>query len=191
MGRLTGPLPTLRTDRLLLEPVGPSHLPSLVELNSDPAVMEFILGRGATPAETEEEWARRLGSQTDPDRGLGYWAGVVDGSFVGWWSASSFRSDPSIAGIGYRLGRAWWGRGLATEGARAMVEQAFSVAGIERVVASTMAVNTRSRHVLEKVGLVHVDTTYEEWADPLPGAELGEVIYQITRDRRGGAGHRT
>lgn len=162
-----------------LEPVSDVHLHDMVTLNSDVEVMEFLLGRPATREETEAEWERRLTRQSDPERGLGYWAGSVDGEFVGWWSASSFAGVPAQAGLGYRLRRDAWGKGLAIGGARAMVAQAFSVPGVERVVASTMAVNTRSRRVLEKVGLKHVATQHREWADPLPGADQGEVIYAL------------
>lgn len=177
MGRLN-----LRTERLRLEPVYDAHLPLLVELNADPEVMRFILGRAATPDETSAEWVRRRGEQSDPARGLGYWVGLVDDDFVGWWSASAFAADPTRSGTGYRLVRSAWGRGLATEGARAMVDYAFTVPGVERVVASTMAVNTGSRRVLEKAGLAHVDTSYVTWRDPLPGAEQGEVTYELDRD---------
>lgn len=172
---------SLRTERLRLEPVGDAHLPLLVELNADPEVMGFILGRAASPQETAAEWSQRRDHQSDAARGLGYWVGFVDDAFVGWWSASSFAADPSRSGTGYRLGRAAWGQGLATEGARAMVLQAFVAPSVERVVASTMAVNTASRRVLEKAGLVHVDTSYDEWRDPLPGADQGEVVYELTR----------
>jgi RimJ/RimL family protein N-acetyltransferase len=176
--------PTLHTDRLRLEPAGEEHLPLFVELNADPEVMRFLIGRAATPEETYAEWARRLGPQSDADRGLGYWAGFegTDERFVGWWSASSFVHDPGQAGLGYRLRRDMWGRGLATEGCRAMVAHAFSIPGIERVVAGTMAVNTRSRRVMEKLGMVHVRSWHEEFDDPLPGTELGEVGYELTRD---------
>lgn len=176
MGRLT-----LRTERLDLEPVTDDHLPLLVELNSDPEVMAFILGRAATPEETYAEWRRRLDRQSDPARGLGYWAGFEDGTFVGWWSASSFAGHRELAGVGYRLRRVAWGRGLATEGARRMVDQAFTDPAVERVVASTMAVNAGSRRVLEKVGFAHTDTWKAEWDDPIPGSEQGEVGYTISR----------
>jgi RimJ/RimL family protein N-acetyltransferase len=176
--------PDLHTDRLTLEPVADEHLPLLVELNSDPEVMRFLTGRAATPEETYAEWDRRRTDQTDDRRGLGYWVGFDDASFVGWWSASSFVAEPPRAGLGYRLRRAAWGRGLATEGCRAVVDHAFTVPRIEVVVASTMAVNTASRRVLEKLGMVHVATWHEEWDDPLPGSELGEVGYELTRAGR-------
>jgi RimJ/RimL family protein N-acetyltransferase len=172
----------LATPRLRLEPVSDEHLPLLVELNSDPEVMRFILGRAATPVETADEWQRRRELQSDLDRGLGHWVGFCDGDFVGWWSASAFTVDAAQAGLGYRLVRAAWGRGLATEGARCMVEQAFACAGVERVVASTMAVNTASRAVLTKAGLRQVHTWVGDWEDPIPGWEQGEVGYELTRD---------
>jgi RimJ/RimL family protein N-acetyltransferase len=173
------PQPTLTTARLRLRPATAADLPLMVDLNRDPAVMANILGRPATPAETEKEWAERLTLRTDPERGLGYWTGYEEDDFVGWWGASSFAADRSVSSIGYRLCRAAWGRGLATEGAVAMVAQAQSAPGVTRVVASTMAVNAVSRRVLEKAGLVHVETTVREWDDPIAGWERGEAGYEL------------
>lgn len=175
-------LPTLHGDRLRLEPVADEHLGLLVGLNADPVVMRHIRGRAATPAETHAEWEQRRGPQSDHARGLGYWVGFVDGGFVGWWSASSFATDPSTSGIGYRLPRAAWGAGLATEGARLMVDQAFTVPEVRRVVASTMAVNAGSRAVLAKAGLRHTDSWVREWEEPVPGWEHGEVLYELSRE---------
>lgn len=62
-----------------------------------------------------------------------------------------------------------------------MVTQALSAPGVTRVVASTMAVNHTSRHVLQKVGLVHVITHVQEWDDPIPGWERGEAEYELIR----------
>ena len=107
--------------------------------------------------------------------------GAFDGTFVGWWSASSFEGRPELSGVGYRLRRQAWGRGLATEGARRMVDQAFAVPEVEQVVASTMAVNTGSRRVLEKVRFRHTDSWHESWDDPITGSEHGEVGYAISR----------
>jgi len=174
-------LPPLTTDRLRLEPVGEHHLPLLVELNADPRVMRFVAGHAVPAEETAAEWDARLGARTDATRGLGYWAGFAHDRFAGWWGASAYAGDPAVAVLGYRLRRAAWGAGLATEGARAMVTRAFGAAGVERVAASTMAVNTGSRNVLAKVGLRHVRTWVQEWEDPIPGWEEGEVGYELTR----------
>jgi RimJ/RimL family protein N-acetyltransferase len=175
-------LPELRTARLRLRPVADRDLPWLVELNADPEVMRFLRPRPATPDETAAEWRQRLDHQSDPARGLGYWLGLVDGTAVGWWSASSFEPDPTLAGLGYRLARAAWGQGLASEGARAMVGQAFACPDVGRVVASTMAANEASRAVLTKAGLRHTRSWTQEWADPVPGSEHGEVGYELSRE---------
>jgi RimJ/RimL family protein N-acetyltransferase len=164
-----------------LLPAGHEHLELFAALNADPEVMRFLLGRPATRAEVEAEWAERLGVRTDVGRGLGYWVGFEGDVFVGWWSASSYAPDPSVSGVGYRLVRSAWGRGLATEGARAMVAHAFTVPGLDRIFASTMAVNEPSRRVLAKVGFRHTDTFVGEWADPIAGWEQGEVVYELTR----------
>lgn len=81
-------LAAIRTDRLKLEPLTAGHLPLLVELNSDPEVMRFVLGRAATPEETAAEWKQRLVRQCDPARGLGYWAGIE-------WAVASTTPDTS------------------------------------------------------------------------------------------------
>lgn len=174
-------LPTLCTERLLLRPVTHDDLGTLVALNSDPEVMRFLLGRAATPVETAEEWDRRLTRQSDPSRGLGYWLGLEGDDVAGWWSASSFEGRPELSGIGYRLRRSSWGRGLASEGARAMVRQAFSDPAVQRVLASTMGVNVGSRRVLEKIGLAHTSTWTYDGRDGIPGHEHGDVGYELTR----------
>jgi RimJ/RimL family protein N-acetyltransferase len=167
-------LPHLRTDRLILEPVGPVHMPFLTDLNADPEVTRHLGPRPFSVAETQAEWSRRLGDWSDISRGLGYWAGSVDGEPVGWWSAGSVAADLSVSVIGYRLTRSAWGRGLATEGAIAMVEQAFAAPTVERVLASTAHANSGSRRVLEKLGMTPGDAP-SEW--PV----VGMVSYVLSR----------
>jgi len=176
-------LPGLSTERLELRPVEEADLGLLIELNADPAVMAYIRGRAATADETRAEWSQRLTHQSDPSRGLGYWLGFEAGDFVGWWSASWFAPLHDLSGIGYRLRAGSSGRGLATEGARAMIGQAFADAGIDRVFASTMAVNAGSRRVLEKLSMTHTSTWMYESEDPIPipGTEHGEVGYELSR----------
>ncbi|WP_156411720.1 GNAT family N-acetyltransferase [Nocardioides sp. Soil805] len=174
-------LPTLTTERLVLRPVTVDDLDLMGELNGDPAVMTFIRGRPATSDETADEWRQRLQRQSDPARGLGYWAGFEGPSFVGWWSASSFEGRSDVSGVGYRLTSESWGRGLATEGARMMVHQAFACDEVERVLASTMAANAGSRRVLEKLGMTHTSSWAAEGKERVPGWEEGEVGYEFGR----------
>ena len=116
------------------------------------------------------------GSETD------VWAAHerATGAFVGWFMLRA-HEDSSTAVLGYRLRRAYWGYGYATEGVRALVEAGLGSLGFRRVRGETMAVNTASRRVMEKAGLRHVATYHVDWPDALPGSEHGEVVYEIGR----------
>ncbi|WP_197680060.1 GNAT family N-acetyltransferase [Microlunatus soli] len=68
------------------------------------------------------------------------------------------------------------------EAAGAALRSAFDDHGAACVVATTMAVNRRSRGILETLGFRHTRTVHLDWESPLPGAESGEVIYERERD---------
>src|SRR5439155_17559031 len=87
------------------------------------------------------------------------------------------------AELGYRLRFSAWGKGFATEGARALIHKAFTELPLDRVWAETMAVNTPSRRVMERAGLRHVRTYLLAFDDPIPGTEQGEVEYELWRDQ--------
>ncbi|MEU7612703.1 GNAT family N-acetyltransferase [Micromonospora sp. NPDC049204] len=174
-----GDLP--RTGRLWFRRLTMADVDLLVELDSDPEVMRFLSGGVATPLATvRDEQLPRLLGQYERHPGLGRWAALdrESGDFLGW-----FALDPSADGteaeLGYRLRRSTWGRGLATEGSRALVRYAFDTVGVRRVWAETMAVNERSRRVLAKAGLRYVRTFHLQWDDPIPGTEQGEVEYEL------------
>lgn len=114
---------------------------------------------------------------------FGRWiAEGVEGEFLGWFSlAGSEQEMPITLELGYRLRRQFWGLGLATEGARLVIGFAFSHPMVERVVATTMFINERSRRVMEKCGMRHSKTFFLAFKNPLPGTEHGEVSYEITR----------
>jgi RimJ/RimL family protein N-acetyltransferase len=169
--------PTLRTARLTLEPLAETDLPHLVAMNGDPEVMRFITGRPSTPQEVADELPGLLGEEG----GMGLWSGYDAGSFVGVWFLSADPDDPRAGELGWRLPRSAWGRGLAVEGARALVTHGFETVDLERLWAETMAVNSRSRRVMERLGMHHAWTEVREWDDPLPGSEQGEVVYELTR----------
>ncbi|CAN5677168.1 GNAT family N-acetyltransferase [soil metagenome] len=179
--------PTLHTDRLVLVPLTFAHTDLLVELDSDADVLRFITGRALSRAEVVDTW---MPVRTRPEadaRGLGYWVGYAGSpdpeSFLGWWCLGTEGPDPDSPELGYRLRRTAWGSGYATEGSRALLAHAFTTVGVPRVWAQTMAVNTVSRRVMEKLGLRVTRTYVGEWGDPLPGWEQGEVEYEITADQ--------
>jgi RimJ/RimL family protein N-acetyltransferase len=176
--------PVLTTERLTLTPLAESDLPHLVALNGDPEVMRYITGRAMTPDEVAAELPSLLDSE-----GLRLWSGYdADGSFAGVWFLSADPDDPDAGELGWRLPRSAWGRGLAVEGARALVGHGFATLGLGRLWAETMGVNTRSRRVMERLGMRHVGTRVGEWDEPIPGWEQGEVVYELTREQHLGEG---
>ncbi|MER7440404.1 GNAT family N-acetyltransferase [Micromonospora avicenniae] len=179
------PQATLHTARIRLVPLADEHLEHEVELDADPEVMRY-LGPARTRAEVESAHHLRLAAaQRVP--GLGFWAGFVDGDFVGWWILEPpERADQGpVAGqaeLGYRLLRRYWRRGLASEGARELIRHGFEDLGLTRIFAETMAVNEASRATMASVGLRYVRTFHLDFGHPLPGTELGEVEYALTRE---------
>jgi RimJ/RimL family protein N-acetyltransferase len=170
---------SFETARLSLSLVRETDRENLVALERDPEVMRFLNGGRPTPHDGADEGAGFLtprGGESD------IWAAVEmrSGALVGWFSLRRVREG--VGELGYRLRRDAWGRGLATEGATALVAMGFADKDFVRIVATTMAIHTASRQVMEKAGLAYVGAVYPHWRDPLPGSERGEVKYGITRD---------
>ncbi|RLP95242.1 N-acetyltransferase [Micromonospora sp. BL4] len=169
------------TDRLRLRRLTMGDVDALVELDSDPEVMRFLTGGVATPlAAVRDVHLPKQLARYDRHPGLGRWAALdrESGVFLGWFALDP-SEDGAEAELGYRLRRSAWGRGLATEGSRALVRYAFDVVGVRRVWAETMTVNDRSRRVMTKAGLRYVRTFHLQWDDPIPGTEHGEVEYEL------------
>ncbi|MFF0340981.1 GNAT family N-acetyltransferase [Kribbella sp. NPDC004875] len=171
----------LETERLRLRRFGTGDVELLVLLDSDPAVMRFLTGQPTPRAEIERVILPGILQVYAEHPGLGTFAAEekVGGAFVGWFGMQP-TDDPATVGVGYRLVRAAWGKGYATEGTKALIAHAFAL-GMERVVADTMAVNHRSRAVMRRSGLRFLKVYHEHFDDPLPGTEFGEVLYGTDR----------
>src|SRR5215469_4544642 len=152
----------LETERLVLRRFTATDVEHLVELDSDPEVMRFLTGGRPTPREViQRDILPAFLRSYEPGSGLGVFAAIEkeSGEFVGWFG---FRpkdaANPTEVTLGYRLRRAVWGRGYATEGARALIRQGFTALGMQRVYATTYEFNLASRRVMEKAGLSFVRT---------------------------------
>jgi RimJ/RimL family protein N-acetyltransferase len=172
----------LETDRLALRRFTEDDVDHLYDLNRDPDVMWFLNGGEPTPREeVRDRIIPFFLSFYERFDGLGFWAAEAraTGDFLGWFH---FRpaEDGSID-LGYRLRKAAWNQGYATEGSRALIRKGFTDLGVQRVVAHTMTVNQASRRVMEKSGLAFVRTYHSADVPDIPGAEQGEVEYALTR----------
>jgi RimJ/RimL family protein N-acetyltransferase len=186
--------PVLVTERLVLRRFTAADVDGLLALDGDPAVMRYLDSRIKSRAEIEGDVLARFLAERYRDYGH-FAADTRDGGeFIGWFGMRPVvpsadwmeywadAPEPArTASVGYRLRHSAWGRGYATEGARALVRRAFAELGVEEVVATTMAVNTGSRAVLEKAGLRHTRTLHLTFDEPLPGNEQGDVEYRLCR----------
>lgn len=159
---------------------------ALAALYGDPRVMRFITLEPPSLAEVQAqilpEFLQEYGELAD---GLGSFAAIEkeSGQMAGSFSMKPANSCGLDGGteLGYRLSPPFWGRGLATEGARALVSSAFEHLSLDRVVATMMADNIGSWRVMEKCGLRRVKTFYYPDAHLMPGGEHGDFVYELTR----------
>lgn len=176
--------PTLLTPRLKLRPWRDSDLAPFAAMNADPRVMEFfpkLLTRG-------ESDARAASIREGFDRhGFGMWAlevvGVADfAGFVGLAIPPFEAAFTPCVEIGWRLAREHWGRGYATEGAPAALAFGFGELKLDEVVAFTVPANTRSRRVMERLGMTH--SPAEDYDSPMvpEGHPLRRhILYRLQR----------
>ncbi len=171
------------TERLVLRRFHADDLSPLTALNADPEVMRYITGRATPPMEVRDRFLPEYLAEYERLGGLGRWVAEerATGTFVGWFSLRPVDGATATLELGYRLLRTAWGQGYATEGGRALLELAFTTFGAERVVAQTMTVNTRSRAVMERLGMRLLRSFTADWGEDIPGAELGDVEYIIER----------
>ncbi|MEU2615764.1 GNAT family N-acetyltransferase [Micromonospora sp. NPDC007271] len=175
----------LETERIVLRPFTADDVDHLFALDNDPEVMRFINGGEPTSRETiRTRTLPRLLHDYPGFGARGYWAAEekTSAAFLGWFEFRPLdEHNAAVVELGYRLNRAAWGKGYATEGSRALISKGFTDLGVERITANTMAVNTRSRRVMEKAGLTFLRTFTGDWPQPIEGSEHGEVEYDLTR----------
>ena len=147
----------LETECLVLRRFTEDDADNLYDLDSDPDVMRFLSGGTPTPREVIEADILPLFTSYDERfPGLGFWAAIdrPSGAFLGWFSFRPLdEADPREVQLGFRLRKAAWGQGYATEGARALIRLGFTDLGVERVAATTYEDNLASRRVMEKAGM--------------------------------------
>jgi RimJ/RimL family protein N-acetyltransferase len=143
----------LQTDRLWLRRYTRDDFELLWRLNRDERVMRYA-GGVKTREGTETLLAERVLRYYDEHPGLGIWATFerASGEPVGMHLLNHMHGESYIQ-VGYLLYPEQWGKGYATEMARAVVDYGFAVCRLPQIVAITDRDNTASQHVLEKVGL--------------------------------------
>lgn len=149
----------IETDRLLLRPMRANDVDPLLGVFADPAVMAAF---GVDPFDRPamERWVQRnLDHQAE--HGYGLFAVILkeSGALIGDCGLEVMELDAvqarPIVELGYDLRRDRWGRGLATEAAAAVRDEAFGRLALPRLVSLIRQGNAASRRVAEKIGMRH------------------------------------
>jgi RimJ/RimL family protein N-acetyltransferase len=158
----------IRTERLLLRRWRPEDAAPLAALNADPEVMRFVggpIGRAASDGTIARSTAFHAA------RGYGRWAVEHEGALLGYVGLGTHPVIGDGVEIGWRLARSAWGRGFATEGARAVVAAAPAF-GLDRLVAVVHPDNAASVAVCRRLGMAPERTT-----------DGGLSVYALTTSR--------
>ncbi|GAA4373796.1 GNAT family N-acetyltransferase [Nocardioides caricicola] len=155
--------PTLTTARLRLRPFEDADADGLWALHSDAHVLRYWDGppwtdpaRAATFLASCRQLAEDgTGARLAVDR-------LADGAFLGWCTLSRVNPGFRSAALGYCYLQTSWGRGYATEAARAVLQWAFDTLDLNRVQAETDTRNAASARVLEKLGFQREGTLRQD-----------------------------
>ncbi len=147
------PEPWLTTDRLELRRFVPADYDFLLALHTDPQVADQI-GGVRTPDEVQKLLDHRILAYYEEHPGLGAWCTSLRGSKerIGLHLVNHIQGE-SLVQVGYVLARPFWGRGYATEMARALLDYAYRTLALPEINAITNLTNTASQRVLLKCGL--------------------------------------
>jgi RimJ/RimL family protein N-acetyltransferase len=141
----------VETDRLLLRRFRESDLDAYADMLGDAEVTRYLGGKPMSRAEAWRHMAMVIGHWQL--RGYGFWAveerasGVMVGR-VGCWYPEGW---PGVE-VGWTLRRAFWGRGFATEAARASLDYAFNELGQDHMISLIQPENAGSVRVAERLG---------------------------------------
>jgi len=152
----------LKTERLILREILPSDDEGMFELDSDKEVHKYLGNQPFTKIEDSREMIRFIRKQYE-DNGIGRWAMInrETNEFMGWAGLKLMKDltnyHINYYDLGYRLIKRFWGKGYATESARASISYGFNELKLNEIYAMADVGNRESRYVLEKAGLEYVE----------------------------------
>jgi len=175
----------IETNRLILRTWEEKDIDAMALIDQDPKVCEFLPGIG-----TREETAARTQRIMQHYEQHGFCLYAVElkstHKFIGWIGLSipSFEAHftPAVE-IGWRLDSRYWNIGYATEGARAVLNYAFTKLNLNEIVSFTTINNKASRRVMEKIGMhrnPHDDFDHPKLDKSHPLCK--HVLYRISKD---------
>ncbi|MGW7333246.1 GNAT family N-acetyltransferase [Streptomyces sp. NPDC054840] len=179
----------LPTDRLVLRLWRDSDLDPWAAMNADPEVRQHL----GDPLTREQSEASMVRFRAAFDRrGYGWWAVEVraTGEFIGFAGMDHVDDGMPFTGveIGWRLARAAWGLGYATEAARAVLAHGFDTLGLPEILAVTTAGNLRSQAVMRRIGMTRNPADDFDDPDAPEGPLRPNVLFRLARGTAAAAG---
>jgi RimJ/RimL family protein N-acetyltransferase len=174
---------SLATERLRLRPWCEEDLAPFCAMSADPVVMEF-LSPLAGPCACRV-WAERLKAHWR-EHGFGRWVVELPGEadFIGVVGLACVpyqaHFTPAVE-VAWRLARAYWGRGYATEAARMALDYGFQIVDLLEIVAVTVPANLRSRRVMERLGMSRDPADDYNHPSVPDGPLRRHVLYRLRR----------
>lgn len=149
--------PNLNSDRVILRQWREEDLIPFAKMNADPIVMEYF--PAILSQKESDKLAEKIQNQFQK-YGFGFWVLEIPNvtkfaGFIGLNIPQFEAHFPPCVEIGWRLKKDYWGQGYATEGAKLCLEFGFNQLQLKEIVSFTAQVNTRSRRVMEKLGMTH------------------------------------
>jgi RimJ/RimL family protein N-acetyltransferase len=150
-------IPALRTPRLTLRPFAKDDLLPLHRILQEPDILRYFPAPAPPTLERVEKIIDWQLEHWENHR-LGWWAvAPLDQEELIGWNGLQFLPETGEVEVGYLLSRAWWGKGLATEGAQAALDYGFRTLDLKQIIGLVHPDNLASQRVLEKAGLVYLN----------------------------------
>jgi ribosomal-protein-alanine N-acetyltransferase len=150
-------IPTLLTNNLTLRPIHPTDAASLYRIYNTDGVLQYFPNTTPPPLEKVDRFVARQLAHWE-EYGYGNWAVTThDSSEIIGWAGLQFLPETSETEVGYLLDKAHWGKGYATEAARASLEFGFKNFNFLEIIALVEPDNIASLKVAAKCGLVAVE----------------------------------
>lgn len=144
--------PTLKTQRLFLRKITPDDVNSLLKLFGNPEVVQFIETQPIKTLEQADEWLKWLGGAFAAKDGLRWGITLHDGTFIGSAGLNRLNREAHYAEISCDINQHFWGQGYGQEAMREVMQFGWEQMSLNRIEATVVKGNTRSVHVMEKLG---------------------------------------
>jgi RimJ/RimL family protein N-acetyltransferase len=164
----------LETKRLIIREHVLSDTPFFFTLNSNYNVVKYTGDSSFKTIEEAEKIVQYVINQYK-ENGYGRWLVTEKetGNPIG-WCGLKFHTDTKETDIGYRLLENAWGKGYATESAKACIDYGFNHFNLNRIIGDAMKENTASINVFKKLGMTYLKDSLLD--------NIESVVYELKKE---------